>query len=66
MLDRQDVDKCRLVLGSEHATNFESRMVAEVHLYWIMYQSCAASVDLPKTQGTLHAWKEEWGFLLGD
>jgi hypothetical protein len=41
-------------------------MVAEVHLYWIIYQSCTSSIDLPKTQGTLHAWKEEWGFLLGD
>ncbi|KAF2682405.1 hypothetical protein K458DRAFT_307421, partial [Lentithecium fluviatile CBS 122367] len=64
VLDQKDVDRCRLVLGSDHATNFESRMVAEVHLYWIMYQSCTSTVDLPKTQRMLHSWKEEWGFLL--
>lgn len=40
-------------------------MVAEVYLYWIIYQSCSLPVDLPKTQSALHTWKEEWGFLLG-
>jgi hypothetical protein len=64
VIDQKDIDKCRLILGSDHATNFESRMVAEVHLYYIIYISCAAPVDLPKAQETLHAWKEEWGFLL--
>jgi hypothetical protein len=65
VIDQKDIDKCRLILGSDHATNFESRMVAEVHLYYIIYISCAVSVDLPKAQEMLHVWKEEWGFLLG-
>ncbi|KAF2636671.1 hypothetical protein P280DRAFT_552840 [Massarina eburnea CBS 473.64] len=64
VLIQQDVDRCRLILGSSHATNFEYRMVAEVHLYWIMYQSCSVPIDLPKTQAVLHTWKDEWGFLL--
>ncbi|KAF1996810.1 hypothetical protein P154DRAFT_547693 [Amniculicola lignicola CBS 123094] len=64
MLDPEDVDCCCVILGSDHATNFESRMVAEVYLYWIIYESCGVSVDLPKAQAALHTWKEEWGFLL--
>ncbi|KAF2498674.1 hypothetical protein BU16DRAFT_548382 [Lophium mytilinum] len=64
MLDRQQIDRCRGVLDSDHATNFESRMVGEVHLYWIIYESCLAiPVDLPKTQAALWKWKEDWKFL---
>ncbi|KAF2791830.1 hypothetical protein K505DRAFT_418841 [Melanomma pulvis-pyrius CBS 109.77] len=63
VIDRKDVNKCRLILGSDHATNFESRMVSEIHLYWIIYESCNSPVDLPKTQAALHSWKEEWKYL---
>jgi len=39
-------------------------MVAEVNLYWIIYENCSVtSVDLPKTQAALHTWKEEWKWL---
>ena len=66
ILDRQQIDKCREILNSDHATNFETRMVAEVNLYWIIYQSCSnLPVDLPKTQAALHEWKQEWRFLFG-
>jgi hypothetical protein len=66
MIDRSQVDRCHKVLDSEHATNFESRMVAEVNLYWILYENCCSSqVDLPKTQSALHAWKREWKSVLG-
>lgn len=64
VLDEEDINKCRLVLGSNIATNFESRMVAEVCLYWVIYRSCSMTTDLPKTQESLHDWKEEWGWLL--
>lgn len=41
-------------------------MVAEVMLYWIIYESCStAQVDLPKTQTALHEWRQEWKFLFG-
>ena len=61
------VDRCRKILDSDHATNFEARMVAEVNLYWIIYEKCSsASVDLPATQATLHAWKQEWSTLFGN
>lgn len=55
-----------MVLDSDHATNFECRIVAEVHLYWTIYETCLGdSVDLPETQAILRAWKQEWGFLFG-
>jgi len=58
------IDRCRMVLDSDHATNFECRIVAEVHLYWTIYETCLGdSVDLPETQAILRAWKQEWGFL---
>jgi hypothetical protein len=67
MVDREQIDRCRMILDSDHATNFESRMVAEINLYWIIYESCSAvPVDLPKTQAALHAWKQEWKFIFGN
>ena len=65
-MDRKQVEKCRQILDSDHATNFETRMVAEVMLYWIIYESCSSvQVDLPKTQAALHEWRQEWKFLFG-
>ncbi|TVY85310.1 putative transcriptional regulatory protein [Lachnellula suecica] len=56
--------QCRDILGSDQATNFETRMVAEINLYWIIYESCSSSsLDLPKTQKLLQEWKNEWRFL---
>ncbi|PMD53975.1 uncharacterized protein K444DRAFT_646379 [Hyaloscypha bicolor E] len=64
ILGRKQIEKCRQILDSDHATNFETRMVAEVMLYWIIYESCStAQVDLPKTQAALHEWRQEWKFL---
>ncbi|OCL12435.1 hypothetical protein AOQ84DRAFT_285221 [Glonium stellatum] len=64
LIDRDQVNRCRDVLDSDHATNYESRMVAEVNLYWIIYESCSViPVDLPKTQAVLHTWREEWKWL---
>jgi len=63
VLDQDDIERCRRVLIVGRASNFESRMVAEVHLYWIIYESSRNPVDLPKTQSALHAWREEWKHL---
>jgi len=66
ILDRKQVEQCRQILDSDHATNFETRMVAEIMLYRIIYESCSsAQVDLPKTQAALHEWRQEWKFLFG-
>lgn len=63
VIDRKDIDRCRLILGSENATNFETRMVAEIFLYWALYESLNSSVDLPRTQAALHSWKSEWQYV---
>lgn len=66
VLDQEDLKRCRLALVAARTSNFESRMVAEVFLYWIVYESSRNPVDLPKTQSALRAWKEEWKHLLGE
>lgn len=38
-------------------------MVAEVFLYWVLYESFSGPVDLPKTQAALQAWKSEWQYV---
>jgi hypothetical protein len=63
VISRTDIDQCRLILGSENATNFETRMVAEIFLYWILYESFSAPVDLPRIQSTLQAWRSEWQYI---
>ncbi|EXJ73626.1 uncharacterized protein A1O5_03388 [Cladophialophora psammophila CBS 110553] len=65
MIGRAQVDRCRDILASDHATNFEARMVAEVCLYWILYENCClADVDLPKAQSALHQWRQDWKIVL--
>lgn len=63
VIERKDINRCRLILGSENATNFETRMVAEIFLYWVLYESSNAPVDLPKTQAALQTWKSEWQYV---
>ncbi|KAF2831243.1 hypothetical protein CC86DRAFT_136873 [Ophiobolus disseminans] len=63
VIDRKDIDRCRLILGSENATNFETRMVAEIFLYWALYESFNSPVDLPRAQAALQAWKSEWQYV---
>jgi hypothetical protein len=42
-------------------------MVAEVNLYWLVYENCSkSSVDLPSTHAALHEWREEWKFLFSE
>ncbi len=63
---RDHIDKCRLILDSDHTTNFECRIVAEINLYWVIFENCSGvTVNLPNTQAALHTWKQEWGFLFG-
>ncbi|KAF1840432.1 uncharacterized protein K460DRAFT_208314 [Cucurbitaria berberidis CBS 394.84] len=32
-IDRDDIERCRVILRLDYATNFESRMVTEIFLY---------------------------------
>jgi hypothetical protein len=66
MIDADQVARCRMILESDYITNFETRMVAEINLYWYMYEHCSGSrVDLLKAQSALYTWKQEWKFVLG-
>jgi hypothetical protein len=66
MIVHAQIEKCSETLQSDFATQFETRMVAEINLYWVIYEySCGTSVDLPKTQAALHAWKHDWKYVLG-
>ncbi|KAF2098421.1 hypothetical protein NA57DRAFT_75668 [Rhizodiscina lignyota] len=64
VLQRSHVDRCRWILDSDHATNFECRIIAEIYLYWTIYEHCYSyPVDLPKIQAALRAWKLDWEYL---
>lgn len=66
MIARSQMDRCRAILESDYATNYEIRMVAEGNLYWILYEDCCLQEpDLPKIQAHLHVWRQEWRFVLG-
>ena len=67
MIARSQMDRCRAILESDYATNYEIRMVAEGNLYWILYEDCCLQEpDLPKIQTHLHVWRQEWRFVLGE
>lgn len=64
LIARKDLEKGRQVAMMEHISNFEIRMVAEMYLYWTVYEHCVANVvDLPKAQTALKTWREEWSYL---
>ncbi|OQE21752.1 hypothetical protein PENSTE_c011G06865 [Penicillium steckii] len=65
MLQPWQIERTRLILDSDQATNFEVRMVAEIHLYWTLYRHLIeAPTDLLKSMADLQTWRREWEFLL--
>ena len=51
-------------MGSDHVTNYETRMGAEIKLYWIIYQNCCGlQVNLAETKLALQSWQQEWAAL---
>lgn len=66
MVQGWQIERCRAVLSNDRADNFEIRMVAEIHLYWIAYERLVEeSIDLDKSVAALQAWKTKWEFVLG-
>lgn len=66
MLQAWQIDRCRAIISSDHATNFEVRMVAEIHLYWTVYEHLIEdAVDLLKSVAALNAWRRRWEFVIG-
>jgi hypothetical protein len=64
MIGIEQVNRCRQILEFDGVTNFETRMAAEIQLYWCMYEHCTvAHVDLEKVQSALDAWKQTWNLV---
>lgn len=67
LLTQTQIDECTKVLELEQIPQFETRMVAEVKLYWIIYtQCCAARLNLTSIRASLSAWKRDWNYLFGE
>lgn len=66
MLHASQIARCRAIVGSDHATNYELRMVAEIYLYWTVYENTSGdTIDLLKSVAHLQDWKKEWQVVLG-
>ncbi|KAL6248087.1 hypothetical protein RBB50_005435 [Rhinocladiella similis] len=64
ILNQAQINQCLRFLESDNVTNFEARMVAEVQLYWIIYEKCYDSeIDSTDTKRTLQEWQREWAAL---
>ncbi|KAJ5614883.1 hypothetical protein N7528_008537 [Penicillium herquei] len=69
MLNQKHIDACQEVFEHITLTNFEARMVAEVKLYWVIYEKCcpqSEQVDLSKAKSALKAWRTEWASLFNE
>ncbi|KAJ5375542.1 hypothetical protein N7517_007548 [Penicillium concentricum] len=65
MLQPWQIERCRAIIISDHAINFEVRMVAEIYLYWTVYEHLIQeSVDLLKSVAALQTWRRKWEFVL--
>ena len=63
-----DLEYCGKILQRHDAEllgNFETRMVSEVKLYWIIYKQCMGQLDRKGTEDALTAWKHRWWELFG-
>lgn len=66
MLQAWQIERCHAIIDSDHAINFEVRMVAEIHLYWTVYEHLIEeSVDLLKSVAALQTWRRKWEFVIG-
>ncbi|GAB1726283.1 hypothetical protein NU195Hw_g4532t1 [Hortaea werneckii] len=64
VITSSDVENGRRLLSCPSSSNFETRMVAELALYWILYEhGINGTLYLPRAQAALHEWKREWARL---
>lgn len=67
MISESQTDVCVSLLKHKDVDNFESRMAAEVRLYWIIAKNCSASeVNLAETEAALQGWNQEWSALFSE
>jgi hypothetical protein len=66
MVGKAEVDLCQRILAFDTATNFEFRMVAEVNLYWLLYDTCCrGQFEVPTFQAAIKHWRQSWQLILG-
>lgn len=59
-----DIERARSIAPTGAVSNFEARMLAELHLYWTVHDcTMAEPVQLPRAQKALQQWKTEWSAL---
>ncbi|RSM14764.1 hypothetical protein CDV31_005346 [Fusarium ambrosium] len=64
LLNQTQIDRCLEFAKFDGITNYESRMVAEVELYWVIYNKCGSpQIDLEDTKFALQNWQGEWASL---
>ncbi|KAH6647169.1 hypothetical protein BKA67DRAFT_581868 [Truncatella angustata] len=60
VLNQAHIDRCVKLIDSSEVTNYEARMVAEVKLYWIIYNKCGRPrIDLAETKLALQNWQRD-------
>ncbi|KAL5341343.1 hypothetical protein BJX70DRAFT_66262 [Aspergillus crustosus] len=64
MLQDWQIARCRAIVHSDCATNYELRMVAEIHLYRTVYELLSGPVDIAQSTAGLQTWRREWQFVL--
>jgi len=66
LLNQVQIDRSLRLTQLDGITNYETRMVAEVELYWIIYNKCGSHpVTLSETKLALRDWQQEWASLFG-
>ncbi|OJJ02344.1 hypothetical protein ASPVEDRAFT_83854 [Aspergillus versicolor CBS 583.65] len=64
MLQDWHIARCRAIVASDRATNYELRMVAEIHLYRTVYDLLTGLIDISQSVAGLLTWRKEWQFVL--
>ncbi|KAL4966303.1 uncharacterized protein BDV14DRAFT_208290 [Aspergillus stella-maris] len=64
MLQDWHIARCRAIVDSDRATNYELRMVAEIHLYRATYGLLTVVIDIAQSLETLQRWRKDWQFVL--
>ncbi|KAH7304205.1 putative C6 finger domain protein [Stachybotrys elegans] len=64
LLNQTQIDRCVTFIKSNDVTNYETRMGAEINLYWIIYTRCnGPHINLSETKNAFQSWQREWSSL---
>lgn len=69
LLTQEHIDRCHNLLENGRLKNYEARMVAEVKLYWVIYEKCCPQgrkIDLSDAKFALQNWRNQWAGLFGE